>query len=118
MPGKRHLLLTAFRCEIIQICLSRKSVIIIIQLLISQSLNDNLDFPVWPIILTYLILDGVGLNKQKLLNAPLFTRVQAILETVDRSCRYDMIRKSIPMSRCPLTKETCPNIDPATLHLE
>jgi len=52
-----------------------------------------------------LILDGVGLEKLPLSIAPLFTCVQTVLEVVDRSCRHNVIRKSIPMFDCPLAKE-------------
>ena len=52
-----------------------------------------------------LILDGVGLKKLLLSIAPLFTRVQTILEVVNRSCRHNMFRKSVPMFDCPLAKE-------------
>ena len=67
---------------------------------------------------TYLILDGVGLKKLPLSIAPLFTRVQTILELINISCRHNMFRKSVPMFDCPLAKEVWPDIDAAPLHLE
>jgi len=56
-------------------------------------------------LITYLILDGVGLKKLPLSIAQLFTRVQTVLEVINRSCRHNMFRKSVPMFDCPLAKE-------------
>ena len=51
------------------------------------------------------LLDGVGVEKLQLSIASLFTCVQTVLEVVNRSCRHNVIRKSIPMFDCPLAKE-------------
>jgi len=66
----------------------------------------------------YLILDDVGLSKQKLLYAPLCTIMQAILEAVYRTCRDHSTWKTVPDIHNALTEKTWPCIRTAPLYCQ
>jgi len=53
-----------------------------------------------------MILDDVGLSKQKLLYAQLCTTIQTILEVVNRTCRNNTVLGRLPNIHDAQTEET------------
>ena len=73
--------------------------------------NRNLKYTAQQLNTWYLILDVDGLSKLSLINAPLCTWIQAVLEAVHRTSRDNMLRKTVPVLDSTLTKEVWPDID-------